>query len=300
MKKLMFAAALVSSMCAFAQEAEVTAPDASEKEDTGKCWLVPSVYFAGTFETASYGRSMIFNDRPAFETDLDLSWSLGDFGNIGFYNWTSTDFTGRNHLAQRRMLNEVDYGAYYNYDWKFADGYHLSNQVQAYWMTYDGQGRVYGGGKKAHTDFEWQWGQTLGTPFIDVYYMMRIGVQDGSAGHYDNWLWTNIGFKHGFEVCDAITITPRMDFDLGNSNMYAIRNHSWEYNGGTRDDRKTGRTGLMTMRPSIRLDYALSDNVNLFAKVTEFITNDRQLRDGYHGTTRRDITIFSCGFELMF
>ena len=292
MKKLLFAAALVSSMCAFAQEADVAAPDSSEKEDTGKCWIIPSVYFAGTFETASMGRSKIFENRPCFETDLDVSWSLGDFGNIGIYNWTTSSFTDRNQADYRRMFNEVDWGVYYNYDWKFKEGYHLSSQVMAYWMLYDGAHYCDVG----HSDFEWMVSQTLGTPVVDVYYTLRIGVQDGSCGPYDHWIWANVGLKHGFEVYDKLTITPRMDFDLGNSDMYSIRNR------GVR----TSCSGLMAIRPSLRADYAICDNVSLFVKVTQFVTMDQKLRDAYsarcsgHNCARRDLTVFSCGVELMF
>ncbi len=97
-----------------------------------------------SLRTAYYSRARIIEDRPMLMTLTRAGFdtkNVGDFGKVGFWNWTVSSLTDRRATRHRHALNEMDYGVFWTYVWDFGRlddtwrDWGLTTDVMKDWIT---------------------------------------------------------------------------------------------------------------------------------------------------------------------
>ena len=291
--KMRYAVCIVSAVVgcgAFGEAAPATLP---EKEDVStnlveqvREWVGLSAF--AEIQTAYLARGKVVDARPFSAQFVDGEVKLGDFGHVGGHAWSVTSLSGSGQGAPKRYAyNEVDYNLHYVYDWKIADGWTLENRVARQWVTLPG----YHGDAK--TICEWHAAQALHNPYVTPYYLLRHSCQP------EVWSYWDIGAKRSFALTDDLSFTVDFFGDCGDARHFAS-----QY--GPKPDAPGSRYhgGLMALNLVLRLDYAITEFMSVYAFVWQFDVVSDEARDTLKATrlpeARRDLTVGGVGLALSF
>ena len=229
-------------------------------------------------------RGAVVEDRPTWNNTVVLELPAETLGRFGIIHWNQTDLTNRSPYWQR-CFNEHDWGAYYGYDWAFAEDWTLTNEVMVYWMCYS---NAKSGVERSHSDYEWDWQGKLANPYVTPYWRMRVGANQGG------WTDTTIGLKQSYTVLDGLTLTPAAFLEIGDGRMN-------EYRFAKGAD-KNHQTGVQTYNIQLTASYQLTEWLSAFASVREMVTAGHHNRDGRRGRTMTccDLTIWQVGLSVNF
>ena len=281
MKKTLIAvAALALAPCAFADE------EAATQEESGHKWF--SVHAFADIESAYICRGYIWDTRPYSAQFVDGEIDFGQFGRLDAFVWTmsATSSKGTSSEMSHYAWAEVDYFLRYSYDIEIAEDWLLTSGIARQWVTNPGF-------KGGHTVTDWQFMQSLKNPYLTPYWKAR------AIQHPFNEMYWIVGVKKGFSLLENLTLTVDFFGDLGDHRHFAKLY-------GPNPDNPTGRYhgGLQALNLVFRLDYALTQNVGLFAFVGQFCLVSDDARDAIKATktpeARRDLTFGGVGLSLDF
>lgn len=254
--------------------------------DRARKWVSFSAF--AEIQSAYLARGMVVDARPFSAQFVDGEVMLGDFGHIGGHAWSVTSLSGKGQgAAKRNAYNEVDYNLHYVYDWELAEDWSLENRVARQWVTLPG----YHG--KASTICEWQAAQTLKNPFVTPYWLLRHACRPSP------WNYWDIGLKRSFELCDGLTFTIDFFGELGDA-------HHFRAQYGAKPDNPSSRYhgGLQALNLVLRLDYAITENLGVYAFVWQFDIVSDDARDSVKASSapesKRDLTVGGIGLSLNF
>ena len=239
-------------------------------------------------ETAYWARGAIVDRNPFSAQSVDLSADLSPFGYVGGYAWSVSSLSRDGQSATRRnAYNEVDYGVYYGYALALADGWALDSTVAKKWVTLPGYR------PHAHTISEWNVSQALRNPYATPYYLLRRAV-DGQE-----WCYWDVGLERSWQLLDRLTLTARVFGELGDARHFRAQ---YGANPNAADGRYSH--GLMALNLLLRLDYAVTDALSVFAFVHQFDVVQSDARDALDASSApesvKDLTIGGIGLTLKF
>lgn len=239
-------------------------------------------------ETAYWARGAIVNDEPYSAQFIDLSYDLDPFGRIGGYAWSVSAFSkGGQSTSRRNAYNEVDYGAYYGYGLRIADGWTLDSTVAPKWVTLPGYR------PDASTICEWNFSQALKNPYVTPYYLMRRAYSPS------DWLYWDVGLTRSWTFLADFTFTATIFGELGDSRHFLAQ---YGENPNSADGHYSH--GLMALNLMLRLDYAVTDWLGLFVFVHQFDVVSDDARDALDRSSapeaHKDLTIGGVGITIRF
>ena len=239
-------------------------------------------------ETAYWARGAIVDKNPFSAQSVDLSADLSPFGYVGGYAWSVSSMSRDGQSATRRnAYNEVDYGVYYGYALKIADDWALDSTVAKKWVTLPGYR------PHAHTISEWNFSQALRNPYATPYYLLRRAV-DGQE-----WCYWDVGLERSWQLLDRLTLTARVFGELGDARHFRAQ---YGANPNAADGRYSH--GLMALNLLLRLDYAVTDWLSVFAFVHQFDVVASDARDALDASSApesiKDLTIGGVGLTFKF
>lgn len=237
-------------------------------------------------ESAYWARGAIVDKRPYSAQFADLSFNLDPFGRVGGYAWSVSSLSKSGQSATRRnAYNEVDYAVYYGYGLKLAEEWTLDTTVAKKWVTLPGYR------PHASTISEWNVSQALKNPYVTPYYLLR------RAYHGQHWCYWEVGLTRSWKFLEDFTFTATVFGELGDSRHFAAQ-YGANPHGGRYSD------GLMALNLMLRLDYAVTEWLGVFAFVHQFDVVSSDARDALDASTtpesRKDLTIGGVGITLNF
>ena len=238
-------------------------------------------------ETAYWARGAVVDKRPFSAQFADLSFDLDPFGRIGGYAWSVSSLSKSGQSATRRnAYNEVDYGVYYGYGLELAEDWILDTTVAKKWVTLPGYR------PHANTISEWNVSQSLKNPYVTPYYLLR------RAYNGQHWCYWEVGLTRSWKFLEDFTFTATAFGEFGDSRHFAAQYGANPHGSGRYSD------GLMALNLMLRLDYAVTKNVGLFAFVHQFDVVSSDARDALDNDkspqSRKDLTIGGVGVALNF
>ncbi len=258
------------------------------------------VNFDPCVRTAYHSRGRIIEDRPVFTTLTRAGFDTKDYGNfgkIGFWNWTVSSLTGRRDATHRRPLNEMDYGIFWNYTWDFGQygdnwkGWSLNSEILKDWLTLKGYSAAACATKSNASINEWRFGQSLENPYITPFYLLR------RAHHKQDWFYARVGVRRKFALTDTLAFTPQFYTENGD-------NRHFERRYGKRVDGGKYHSGLMALNLILELSWKISDCATLYTSVHQFCVTSEDARDNIKTQKkpgpRRDLTIAAVGLRFRF
>ena len=239
-------------------------------------------------ETAYWARGAVVDKNPFSAQYADLSFDLAPFGTVGGYAWSVSSMSSSGQSASRRnAYNEADYGAYYDYRLELCEGWTLDNTVAKKWVTLPGYHQ------HANTISEWNVSQALENPYVTPYYLLRRAV------HGQKWCYWDVGLKRGFELYDRLTLTTQVFGEFGDGRHFAA-----QYGSNPNSAAGDYSSGLMSLNLILRLDYALTDHLGVFAFVHQFDVVSSDARDALDRSSApeaiKDLTMGGVGLSVNF
>ena len=237
-------------------------------------------------ESAYWARGAIVDKRPFSAQFADLSIDLDPFGRIGGYAWSVSSLSKSGQSATRRnAYNEVDYAVYYGYGFELAEDWILDTTVAKKWVTLPGYR------PHASTISEWNVSQALKNPYVTPYYLLR------RAYHGQKWCYWDVGLTRSWKFLDDFTFTATAFGEFGDSRHF-VAQYGANPHGGRYSD------GLMALNLMLRLDYAVTEWLGVFAFVHQFDVVSSDARDALDASTtpesRKDMTILGIGMAVNF
>ena len=224
-------------------------------------------------ETAYLCRGFVWDKHPIATQYLDLDFDSGVAGRFGAYVWDMLAKSPASHAdGQSYRLNEIDYGLRYAYDLELAKDWTLVSGAAKQWVTFPGREH-----RGSNSVIDWQAFQSLRNPYLVPYWKMRYIYK---PFHEFYWIF---GVKRSFPLfADGLELTLDFFGDLGDArhcrNIFGPKPHdpSSNYHGG-----------IQSLNFVVRLDYAVTDWLNVFAFVGEYSLVDEAGRRTVKA--RRDI-----------
>ena len=282
MKTTTMTLAALAPLFAFADDGE-TQP--SFAEELGRRL---SVSASADIETAYVCRGYVWDSRPCSAQEAAAEAALGSLGSVAASVWTYSAMSRSGHSAEmsRYAYAEADYLLRWYYDVDLAEGWRLRNGLGRQWVTNPG----FAGGR---TVCDWQALQVLKTPWVTPYWRLRLLRRP-----IDETYWV-VGVKRSFDIMEDLAFTVDFFGDLGDRRHFANL-----YGAKPGHPGSSWRGGLQALSLVLRLDYSLSEHVNLFAFVGQFSLVSDDARDAVKSTkapeARRDLTYGGVGVSVGF
>ena len=239
-------------------------------------------------ETSYHARGKIVDKNPFSAQYADLAFDLEPFGKLGGYAWSVSSMAKSGQSAVRRnFYNEVDYAVYYDYALEICDGWALDNTVARKWVTLPGYR------PHANTIHEWNFSQALVNPYVTPYYLLRSGFKGGK------WNYWDVGLMRSWELCDRLTFSVRAFCEFGDGRLLCD-----QYGANPRRADGDYAGGITALNLVLRLDYALTDHLGIFAFVHLFDIVNGDVRDANDKSSApeslNDLTIGGVGLSIAF
>ena len=238
-------------------------------------------------ETAYWARGAIVDRKPYSAQFVDLSFDLDPVGRVGGYAWSVSSLAKSGQSATRRnAYNEVDYAVYYGYGLKLAEEWTLDTTIAKKWVTLPGYR------PHASTISEWNVSQALKNPYVTPYYLLR------RAYNGQKWCYWDVGLTRSWKFLDDFTFTATAFGELGDSRHFASQYGANPHGSGRYSD------GLMALSLMVRLDYALTEWLGVYAFVHQFDVVSSDARDALEidksAQSCKDLAIFGVGMAVNF
>lgn len=276
-------AAAFAPLAVFAAEPSAATPAEAESPA-----FAPKLSFNAfaDVETAYISRGRVLDSRPIAVQFASIEAGFDFLGSIEAAIWTQSPLSGSGSSSsyRQRAFPEEDYILRYYYDVDFAEGWRLRNGIGHMWVTCPGY-------KGEHSTGEFQFLQTLKTPWISPYWKLR-------AQHHPicETYWA-VGLMRSFDIIENLSLTIDFFGDLCDARF--LENH---YGGNRSGD--GWKDGLQALNLVFRLDYRLTEHVGLYAYAGQFSLVSSDSRDTVKATkvpqARRDLTHGGVGVAVSF
>lgn len=230
----------------------------------------------------------IVEDRPMQTTFARVGYDAGRFGRFGLYNFDVSSLTDRRADLHRHALYHTEYGPFWDYDWKIAEGWTLRNGLLAAITFYRGfETEAYNG------DYGWiQFGQALSNPYVVPYYRLR------RYGLDTDYFYFCLGVRRRFKFLDDFYVTPEVYVDGGKSRNYR-RVFGKNVNGPG-----WGVGGVSSITFRLETGWEISGNFTLFAFVEQYEVTGADARDTNAASSNpcahNDWTLGGVGLRMRF
>lgn len=241
-------------------------------------------------ETAFLCRGFVWGTHPIFTQNVDLDFDSGAFGRFGGYVWNLLSKSQASHAdGQSYRFNETDYGLRYAYDLELAKDWTLVSGAVKQWVTFPGREHRY-----SNSVIDWQVFQSLRNPYLIPYWKMRYIYKP-----FHEFYWI-VGMKRSFPLfIDGLELTADVFGDFGDArhcrNIFGPKPH---------DPTSNYHGGIQSLNFMLRLDYAVTSWMNVFASVSEYSIIDedarRAVKARHNIDTARDIVWGCFGVSLSF
>lgn len=251
-------------------------------------WL--SFSASADIETSYLCRGIVWDTHPIATHCFDLDFDSGVVGRFGGYVWDMLAKSPSSHAdGQSYRCNEIDYGLRYAYDLEIAEDWTLVSGAAKQWVTFPGREH-----RGSHSVIDWEAFQSLRNPYLVPYWKMRYIYKP-----FVECYWI-VGAKRSFPLfVDGLDLTVDLFGDFGDArhcrNIFGPKPHnlSSNYHGG-----------IQSLNLVIRLDYAVTDYLNVFAFVGEYSIVDeagrRAIKARHDGEGIRDLAYGGCGLSFTF
>jgi hypothetical protein len=244
----------------------------------------PIAYVDTEFESAHVSMGRLKVAYPVFNLEAGAGADFGEYGYLLLSTWTESDLT--NHYRDRRCqpIQEFDPLVLYGYDFKFADGWSLDSRLGAQWNLMTG---YYGEDRRSYD--EWQFRETLVTPYITLWYAMRNFYLPVTKASF------RIGAKRSFPLNKQLSIVPMVWFD-GGSDRWNVQRF------GYTDGQERIDSGLNSCSLKLLFNYHLADYIDVYCGVMGYFVVDDDIRAELDANPSREAksecVIFSTGLRF--
>jgi hypothetical protein len=220
----------------------------------------PIAYVDSEFESAHVSIGRLKAAYPVYNLDVGAGADFGEYGYLMATTWTESDLT--NHYRDRRhqLMQEVDPLVLYGYRMVFAEGWSLDSRLGAQWNLMVGS---YGSARRSYD--EWQFRETLETPYVTLWYRMRNFYLPVTKASF------NAGVMRSFPLSGRLSLVPMFRIDGGSDRWN-------EQRFGYTDGRGRIGRGINSCSLKLRLDFRLSDNAVLYCGVMGYVAVDDDVR----------------------
>lgn len=243
------------------------------------------LHYRGDIRSAYMSRGKVTDDRPVQTSTAEIGFPLSkddwNFGKIGLWHFHYHSLTPRQREKRDRCFAEVDWGVWYANSWWFADDWAFAGRVTPRWFTLPFWQ------KKMPTYFEWHTVWSLENPYLTPSLLLRAGMRP------QDYLYLLLGLSKPFDFWDRFAVTPGVYVDISDESM--LEQNFGELSGG---DRYQSSFGTVQLR--LPLDYRLSENVRLFARLEQMVNVNPQARSNLRFCNHSEWTIFTIGADLRF
>ena len=271
MKKLMFAAAMMSAFTVIAADAAKTAkvdekPAEVEAEEAPLFWGFANYGIYSGYQL--YGS--LLNNEPTlqgyFEGNFNINVSDIDFGTLGIGVWSNSDLTPRrDHIGIGNMFNEFDFNIHWQRMFWLNDAktWGIFYRTYVVWYYYPGQHyqRIH---PACDTTFDWDHYFELANPYVIPY------INVVREYRFDANLF-QFGLKKPFTIGDNLTLTPFIEF--------VARDGHYNWCFPTRFGNIDTCGGLATLKVELDANYNITKNFGLFAKIAYCSIIDHHMRN---------------------
>lgn len=272
MKKLMFAAAMMSAFTVIAADAAKTAkvdekPAEVEAEEAPLFWGFANYGIYSGYQL--YGS--LLNNEPTLqgyaEGNFNLSIKDVDLGYLGVGVWSNTDLTRRRNSSAGigDVFNEWDFNIHWGRTFWFDDDkqWGLTYRMSFVWYYYPGK---YYQHIQPACDTTWDWDHyfELANPYVTPY------INVVREYRFDANLF-QFGLKKSFNVGDNLTLTPFIEMVARDSH------YNWCF--PTRFGSIDTCGGLATLKVELDATYNITKNFGLIAKIAYCSIIDHHMRN---------------------
>jgi len=246
------------------------------------------VEFTPEVRTTYQSLGKIVEDRPMEINSLRFGWDSGLFGRFGARHWEVSSLTDRRADVHRHALYHTEWGATWQYDWKFADGWTLKNDLTRSWTIYRG----FDNEDSNKTYHWWQIDQSLENSYVVPFYRLR------RAFITNDYLYFKAGLRRRFVVWRELSITPSVFVEGGNGRNFK-RAFGRNVNGGG-----WGAGGVGSVSFRLEAGWTFNEWLSAFAAVEQYVAVGEDVRDtnaaSSNACTHNDWTHGAVGFRLRF
>ncbi|MBR1921110.1 MAG: hypothetical protein IJ829_03770 [Kiritimatiellae bacterium] len=235
------------------------------------------------FESAHVSMGKLKAAYPVFNLDFGAGLGLGDLGYVFAGCWTESDLS--NHYRDRRhqVMQEVDPIVGCGRTASFAEGWSLDSRLATQWNLMTG---YYGRARRSYD--EWQFRETLVTPWLTAWYGMRNFYLPVAKASFC------AGVTRRFPLWGSLSLAPAVWVDGGSDRWNEQRFGCTERRG------RIGR-GVNSCSVRLMLQYALSEDIDLYGGVTGVFVVDGDMRRELDASAAReaksDVVIVSAGLK---
>ena len=247
--RIVFAAAIVSC-------SELSARQDNAESSSVRLygWVNPEIESAHI----SIGRLKV--SYPVFNLDAGTGLDFRDYGYMAVGVWTESDLCSHYRRQRHQAFQEVDPIVLYGYRFDIAEGWSLESRIGHQWNFMAG----YRGDANRSYD-EWQFRETLETPWLVLWYGMRNFYLPVTKASFV------FGVSKRFELTDDWMVTPSFWMDGGSARWNSQRF------GYTKDASKIGR-GLNSCSARLMLSWLMSEKMSFYCSVTGYAAIDPDIR----------------------
>jgi len=239
-------------------------------------WISPEV------ESAHITRGRIKVLDPVWNLDSGLRAETESVGYVIVGLWTESDLTGRYTGTRRPFFSELDPLLSYGYELQVAEEWSLDSRLGLQWNWMEGYRED---GRKSYD--EWQWRETLKTPWVNLYVLTRTFYHPYYAMAF------KCGIKRSFRFCERFSFDPNVWVDGGSERWNRQRF------GAHSELDPAYHAGPNSISAQIILSYWLSDELRLFGGLTEYVAVGGVVREQISANPARtallDLMVFSIG-----
>ena len=235
----------------------------------------------------------VSEDRPVIAMDVRTHADIGPFGRVGVMHWNYSSLCNRRADVHRRAFVEVDFAAFWHYDFMIADDFSLSSEFMHWWLTRPQNIEPYRGSSD-NSSYELWYVGSLKNPYVVPSVLIRRAWLNAS------WVYFQYGLSKPFEVggsggagaSQPVEISPGFFVETGCNSLFESRFGKKE----------SGRyhTGIGTCIAQVSVKWKATENLSFHALLQQFGVVSSDARDGIHGNYRRDFTMCRLGMNLAF
>ena len=218
-------------------------------------WVNPEIESAHI----SIGRLKV--SYPVFNLDVGAGLDIRDYGYTAVGVWSESDLCSHYRKQRHQAFQEVDPIVLYGYRFNIAEGWSLDSRLGHQWNFMAG----YRGDANRSYD-EWQFKETLETPWLTLWYGMRNFYLPVTKASFV------VGALKSFKLTDDWSLIPSFWMDGGSARWNSQRF------GYTQDASRIGR-GLNSCSARLTLSWLMTDKVSFYCSLTGYAAIDSDVRE---------------------